>query len=291
MFYFYFFFDYIRKIINYYKFQIALNKYKLRQLKYKDIIHFKKSNTLFVLGSGSSILGISNAEWEIIKRNDTIGVNDWILHDFVPTYYLFEWYRDLNKGKDFSHNLIMRQTDYTNVPILIKDLLYNDNLDLYFKSVKEIIGKNWFGVFDYIIPGKNENDFRKGIKLLRKLTGFTNKMFFSTLHTSRSSIISAIFLGVKLGYSEIVLCGVDLNTSLYFYEVDKRKYENKGMILPKNEPTLSGLHSTADKAFIPLTVDEIIYNLNDIILKDYGISLKVGFQSSLLFPKVSSYFD
>lgn len=47
----------------------------------------RTSDTLFVLGSAWSINDISDARWKIIGKHDSIGLNFWPAHPFVPSIF------------------------------------------------------------------------------------------------------------------------------------------------------------------------------------------------------------
>lgn len=40
----------------------------------------KTSDTVFVLGSGSSVNNISDRKWEAVSRHDSIALNFWLVH-------------------------------------------------------------------------------------------------------------------------------------------------------------------------------------------------------------------
>ncbi|HYK35227.1 hypothetical protein [Alloacidobacterium sp.] len=50
----------------------------------------RTSDTLFVLGSAWSINSISDKRWQIIARHDSVGINFWPVHPFLPRFYHFE---------------------------------------------------------------------------------------------------------------------------------------------------------------------------------------------------------
>ena len=57
--------------------QISLNELKKQ----------KTSNRIYILGSGKSILDITEKEWKEIEKHDTIGFNHWYVHKHKPTFY------------------------------------------------------------------------------------------------------------------------------------------------------------------------------------------------------------
>ncbi|MGC1298446.1 MAG: hypothetical protein WA869_25750, partial [Alloacidobacterium sp.] len=50
----------------------------------------RASDTLFILGSAWSINDISDERWQIIGRHDSVGINFWPVHPFVPRFFHFE---------------------------------------------------------------------------------------------------------------------------------------------------------------------------------------------------------
>ena len=62
----------------------------LQPLASLDLPRFKRSDTLVVLGSGSSINRLDERALSFIRSNDSLGFNFWLLHDLVPTYYMVE---------------------------------------------------------------------------------------------------------------------------------------------------------------------------------------------------------
>ena len=61
----------------------------------------KKSEIVFILGSGSSVNDLSDNDISHIEKHDTIGFNFWLYHDIVPDYYIFETPRDSIRKEEF----------------------------------------------------------------------------------------------------------------------------------------------------------------------------------------------
>src|ERR1039458_7387443 len=84
-----------------------------------DLSQIKTSDTVFVLGSGASINEILDRRWEVIGRHDTIALNFWPVHPFVPRIYLFENV-DRAEGYETMFDVLQqllcrRAVDYRNV--------------------------------------------------------------------------------------------------------------------------------------------------------------------------------
>ena len=55
-----------------------------------DLAKYKRSDTLFILGTGPSINQISPERWRVIAQHNSLALNFWFYHSFVPTYYVVE---------------------------------------------------------------------------------------------------------------------------------------------------------------------------------------------------------
>ena len=68
-----------------------------------------RTRTAVLLGSGSSIRGITGPQWNAISRYDTWTVNNWVYHPFfIPKFYMVEtkWY-----GYDILYRRFLQKWD------------------------------------------------------------------------------------------------------------------------------------------------------------------------------------
>jgi hypothetical protein len=54
----------------------------------------KQSDTIFILGGSESINLIDAEAWRSVAKHDSVGMNWWPVHDFVPTYYYSNYPQD-----------------------------------------------------------------------------------------------------------------------------------------------------------------------------------------------------
>ena len=88
-FYIYFFIALVKNfLISNVKILVKSIIYNRKIFTQKCLNEVKKSNTLFILGSGDSINDINNKQWEEIKQSDSLGINSWLVHKHMPTYML-----------------------------------------------------------------------------------------------------------------------------------------------------------------------------------------------------------
>jgi hypothetical protein len=247
----------------------------LKPLKLDYIEKEKNSDTLFILGSGSSINQISEKQWNQIEQHDSIGYNFWLVHDFIPDYYKFEL--DLSKKNErtsfFYQIFDEKWDDYKN-----KTIIYN-HFNFKKEVPKQILCKmvdNQIYYPKYIyLPGKDEESFHLGMKYFNKLW-----LRESYLFSKRGSITMLISFALYSGYKKIILCGIDLNNTDYFYDDDY--YLNK---YPKlNSGQKGKVHMSFDETLNPLTIDKIILSINNMMIQNDGKHLFVLNKSSGLYP-------
>lgn len=262
--------------------------WKVKPLSALNISHYKKSDTLFVLGSGESINKLELDAWDVIKKNDTVGFNYWLIHDFVPTYYVFEPIRNQERAIMLLRNMSLRAKDYKETPIIMKDAIDSTrfvNLEL----IPNKLIKNFYISADISIPGNSEESIVKSLNYCNLLGFFAKTDRIQLILKKRASLSYMILFGLIAGYKEIVLCGVDLNNTNYFYESNKDYYQRKGLTISHSVQT-GTIHKTIDPDYGILTIDKVIYILNDELLKPRGINLYIASKSSALYPRLPIYW-
>ena len=229
----------------------------------------KKTDTIFILGSGSTINEIGQEEWLHIKKNTSIGFNYFMFHDFVPDSYLIE----PERKKDFERCRNLIRLIKTKKKYLSKTYVIMHRMGCYqmlkFYLKKNKINYKLFTPFDF------------GLNSIKKLDKILNSFFLKIINVffvpaQGCASVERIVLSAYLsGYKKIVLCGVDLNNNEYFF-YQKGKYEN---ILKSNARILEkynkfhhskNVHSTNDtnKAKQGITISEILKVYNKCFKKN-----------------------
>ncbi|EGV42981.2 hypothetical protein BZARG_1637 [Bizionia argentinensis JUB59] len=166
----------------------------------------KKSDTVFILGSGESINDLQKEDWDKIKKHNIIGLNYSFVHPVIPDYHLMEMiplkemqnffckvteerYKEVDVFFQYKHILksgfdikdyVHKKRAYIHVPHLYPTI-YDDILALYFLDIKK----------------------KRDIN-------------FSHLIHHNSHIGCAVMFAQILGYKNIVMLGIDLNGGDYF---------------------------------------------------------------------------
>ncbi len=282
----------IKCLINLYQYQKQL--YTLNLLcKNRNIKNFydfecqrlKKSDTIFILGSGPSINDIKSSEWHFIQKHDTFGFNFWHIHEFIPSFYSFEFSKHENAER-FSakiHNLNKINDKYHDTKIICKSENIHD-----LEKIEQYLTSDLKNRLFYFYTFTNSYTFYETLPLLNKIGIFKERNTFKYAYHARGSVVFLIYFALVMGYRKIVLCGVDLNNPDYFYEYEAAKYvDSKFKIPPRGHS--GNIHKTNDPERHELTMEKIIYFLNEKLIKPKGVNLYVYSKKSALYPVLPIY--
>jgi hypothetical protein len=265
-----------------------------------NLHEYKSSDTLFVLGSGSSINDITDEQWDHIGNHDSIGLNRWPVHDFVPTYHVFETRLEPAFAEftaEYWQLLDSRRETYEQIPVILKDVstVYRqlEPTDLPSWLAGELIVSTDSSYGSIVTP---DSTIARNEDLLQHLyeSGHFDPGTLGVLYRKRGSISYLIHLGLCLGYERIVLCGVDMVDSAYFFDDDPR-YEQREVPIPRppeaehDNRNDDETHMTNDPEVGQLTLEEVIYSIDELVLSPEGVSLYVENDRSALHPRIPLY--
>jgi len=246
---------------------------------------FKTSDTLFVLGSGASVNEYSEQEWAAVRSGDSMGFNFWCVHDFVPDIYVIEPPRSPRDA--YLYDLMnQRAGDYKNIPLVLK-ASSSAKLDLD-KFDAELRGCMYVGGA-MPLPGRSPGQMVQGYTIYEGYGIFKPRRAVNTIVQQRASLPGLIHLAVVWGYQRVVLCGVDLNNTSYFYEEDRSYYEDKGRCVPTTGQSGS-VHKTMESPAGGATVEDVLYAMDEVVMKPYGVEIMVALSTSALYPRFSALF-
>jgi len=181
----------------------------------EHLAYHKNSDVAIVLGSGSSINAITDKEWKAIHRFDTWAVNNWVYHPIeVPKFYMIE-------TKWYAYEILQRRLEEKKMAYRDTIFLFPENKAIRMKDGRTLKLRNvlpeelcYFEV--PLISRGNRSD-----------TTYTAKYKFkkSVIHKSYDmSMTSLIEILYRLGYEKVILYGIDLYNSLYFWSNGDPKY-------------------------------------------------------------------
>lgn len=265
-------------LINYITVRRISERFGVKILSNLPIEGIKTSDTLFILGSGSTINEITDEQWHHISQHDSIGLNFWILHKFVPSLLVYEEHLDPSRNELFYNQLYNRRMDYKDIPIIVKDVEYKG---VSYDKIPEELKKNYYLSIEIVIPDFSEKRVVKNMDFMLEFFGLVNKHKIRIIPKKSGSVSYLLFLGLMLGYKNIVLCGVDLNNNKYFYD-------HMDIIKPSNGN--EKVHPTNIKTESNVPMEHIIEMFNQFARRKQ-ITVYCGSTKSALYPKLSCYFD
>lgn len=182
----------------------------------KALIDYKKSDTCVLLGCGRSINNITDKQWTSLQRHDLWAVNNWVYHpSIVPDFYhieakhydyalmkrrLYEK-RDLYKDVKFIFPIGKTIKQENGVRLPLKDVVFEDSI-----------------IFEY---GMQSRDSKRTHKVFNAHYKFHMAIITKSYDMSMTAIIEMIY---RLGYHRIVMFGIELNNSYYFWTGNDPKY-------------------------------------------------------------------
>lgn len=234
-----------------------------------DSHNIKKSDTLYIIGTGGSINDISNDEWNEIKKHDSIGLNFFFIHDFKPTLYMVE----LNHTSlmiDLMEKKLFNVTNETPVYVNIQHVLRCSSYEKVF-SIDNAIKPNAFYYSPaYCLLPQDEVLCAEIAPLLLRT------YYHKWLLNNSSNLDTAICMAYQRGYKNIKLVGVDLDNNKYFWDAPSGGcYLKENYILARaafemardNNQKTEGFHLKED---VHLTEDkEHLKKFNKISISEY----------------------
>lgn len=250
-----------------------------------DLRGLRVSDTLFILGSAWSINDIRDERWQIIATHDSVGINFWPVHPFVPRFYYFTNlpYASWPLEFDALRGLLNRRAEtYRNTVKIITAEVYDlKPRQLVFELPKGIASNLYLG-FSMPVAARNEKELNAGIRYMRSVGAFEQRAHVAWFFKYGGAVIGMMTLAVLMGYKRIILCGVDLNNQDYFYH-DRERYPEYANweFVPRNE-----LHLTTRRLPWLVPAQSAVHIFKELVLDPENIELFVESRASTLYPRV-----
>lgn len=259
----------------------------LRSINDLDMAKIKRSDTLFILGSGASVNELREKDWEYIASCNSVGFNYWMAHPFVPDLYFTEPPPNETGWTDFLQINEVCKDNYSNVPYIVNFKEWQKKAKLYpLNSIPQSLKENLYYYSPFYL--RLNKPWIIKLTLLGWKSNAAKPDKFDWLILQRASLGMLIMFGLFAGFKNIVLIGVDLSNTRYFFEDKAREFKFR----PNNLQT-QAIHRTVDDTLdinrISITIDKYIYLLNDVLLKPAKVSLYVSNEKSLLYPIIPLY--
>jgi hypothetical protein len=252
----------------------------------------RTSDTLFVLGSGRSINDMSEDCFAGIARHDSLGFNFWLAHPFVPTLYLFYPGATTNpedraRLDGLFHCLMAERADeYREVPKIVTDL-WHHNAGMI-RGCPDAFMTRLHAAEREIIFARNPRELAHSLRALDARGVFAAD---SPAHPVErlfkycASLTAVLALALHMGHKRVVLCGIDLHDSKYFYE-DVERYPHMAGFHGSPTPG-APVHATIGRwSPLMMPIDEVVYGMRDVLYAPRGVELYVENAASALYPRI-----
>lgn len=238
----------------------------------------KRSDRVFIFGSGASLNTITVDEWARIRSDDTIGFNGTHYLKKIPITYFV-----LRAGVETIEAGLAWHGDAKEIVSAIDENPYLDDTVFFFQ-------RGLTGIFCNRLLGYHL--WKKERPLRFFLNDKTARLPYATttrrLVHRAGTLCTATNLAVALGYKEIVLTGVDLYDNRYFWlaadeTMGWSEAEKKWTV---TRETVHGDHASDQHNTVRNGIVKIMGEWCDHLAKEYSIKLTVYNPRSLLVETV-----
>lgn len=238
------------------------------------------AETFYILGSGASIEDLTSSHFEHIARQASVGINNWGVHPFVPDMYSFESVTWVGDGQDFPRAMgLLDRSDIRSRQPQILILRPKTTAEIENINILPELLRSSVSFYGRVTPATRKS---------RNLAGDVEEFFTqisphypSVVMDSGASVVRMVVLGILLGFRRIVLAGVDLNGSPYFWEKNPEYLSSLSGGAPVNNQ-VRGTHETASPANRPFDVTTMLRALDIFFQTQRGGELLVTSPHSAL---------
>lgn len=254
------------------------------------------TDTLFVLGSGTSVVTLTQEHFREIGNHDSIGLNHWVAHEFVPSAYSFEINPTNRPGmRALLDTHAKRYVELASCPLILRFPSSHQRLGQIKRGedvaqcIPQELFPRLFISLDVNIALSNPDQLSAVYRCLLGKYWMSLMRMLNQQTAQRGSVVWATLWGITRGYRRIVLVGVDLNhDGRYFWEVDQSCLASTSDYYLKPEPS-SGLHATADPGAASCTTTRILKAIAPIAATRFGTTIEVGTPNSSLSTFLGRY--
>ena len=207
----------------------------------------RKSDTVFIFGSGYSLNDITAEEWRHFEKHDTVGLSGFVYQKWIRVdYHLIRGWVEAKAG---ALNWKAHSQDFADVL----------NANKYFKDTILIMQGEYLAQFCNSLIGCGH--IRPGTRIFRYRTARAARTptpcLADGLAHSFGTLSDAVNFAYCMGWKQIVLVGVDLYDSRYFWLKSNETLavnEVTGMLMPAEINTrgvrFDGKHNATNNGIV-----------------------------------------
>ena len=250
----------------------------------------KENKTLFILGSGASVNRLTDKHFDVVKRSYSIGMNAWVSHTFVPNAYSFEADTIVAPPsveiETMSDALASRAQSHPETTLL---LFRPKTPELLHRMVKvpESMKSRAFMYGSHNLLTRTDAALKRdlGSLLVNRLKNLDKS---PVLIDNGASVVRMIEVGLFAGFKEIVLLGIDLNSSPYFWEAGDAPPSHQPMRGRYHRPQGTE-HDTLETFDRPYSTLLFIQEMAQAGEREFRATVYIGTEGSSLSGKIPDY--
>jgi hypothetical protein len=254
----------------------------------------KTSDTLFILATGPSINHYTEADWAEVGEADSVGINFWLMHRFVPTAYVTEWIgleRDDSIAigrRDVRAEIVRRRADDLLGALFLFRLLATRRVRRSSVGPEDVLRQlpvppaQLLVTSDLNLLPLDADAFVKAAGLARRIGLLRDGSRWRYLFTTRGTVLWALLFAVRMGYRTAVLCGVDLRGTDNFYDDPLAPGLVPGLPVPPAHTRAGPIHRTNDPDRAGPTMHDILAGLSREVFPHVGLTISLGHPMSSL---------
>lgn len=241
----------------------------------------RRDNTAFILGSGASVLDLKESQWARVGDSISIGFGAFPLHRFVPSAYAFSPVGELaDYGRVYSEVMCREDIVSARPTILILRPRNQQEIDFFRTLPKEHLKQTLiYGRVGAV--GPNPANLGHFVNDLRRASANRENSPLITLD-SGATVVRLISMLALAGFKNVVLVGVDIINSHYFWEADADFLLNNGFSKFETGNDNGTVHKTQTLSGRGIKILDAIPALAKSVKKSFGMSVTVGTGGSAL---------
>jgi hypothetical protein len=189
-----------------------------RYYRIGKLIKLKRSDELVILGTGSTINDLTDAQYKELNNYDVAGLSYSCVLPINQTYYFYE-------SPSFHETALMQEHADKIFPKIIENNKKGLLKFLLWKNSENIIFNKYVNLREFVCPNVC-SILTDSLETIKKILRYCSKLklnrFF--LVQKRGSVSALVQFALLLRYKKVIFVGVDLNDSKYFFE-NNAKFE------------------------------------------------------------------
>jgi hypothetical protein len=260
----------------------------------------KSSDTLFILGSGESILQLSEKHWAEVRDGVSVGVGAWTIHPFVPDFLALEHINPNPEMGTSSSNETLVEQSYRQAleGWHLRDEVKKVNPQiLYFRPPASSPRNRLAPLGDYGLSNtwlygrvgsasKTLDELRTELHRYFKWASLSAIPDYLPFDTG-ATLSRLISIGVRAGFKRIVLAGVDLRESRYFWDANPALLSARGI---EKFVTIENSETHSTETGRRFAMSESLETLQNFLTSNSQTSLYSGHSSSWLSTRLPVHF-